>query len=430
MEPVDTSAPVQEIARGWIAAPSGRGTIDILISCLFTIFLCSWSAVCLNLPEPGASRWGFIKYRLRWQLFTIFFPEVVVSIAAEQWEAANQSVAAFANLGHAQWTMRHGFFADMGGFLLQTPDFPPFPVDGQQLIYLVSHEYLPMPDVTVSDIWDKNKADGFARTLTCMQIIWFCVHCVGRWVQQLGLTTFELSTTAFILCVLNTFFFWFHKPLDVQTPIILRTEHRVADILINAGDCARSPYSRTPLDFLKPPPDPKSLIAPFWFGAGVMFDVGKESVARPITTFGNNKTMPPRGITIREAIYGILFELVYFGFHLIGWNFVFPTITEKYLWRAASLTLLGLLLFYLIMLAIGYRVCRPVARYLFDTDATTILELAGMLPKWATVVAHSPVVICYAVARSYILVEGFIGLRALPSILYASVEWAEFWPHL
>jgi phosphoglycerol transferase MdoB-like AlkP superfamily enzyme len=140
--------------------------------------------------------------------------------------------------------------------------------------------------------------------------------------------------------------------------------------------------------------------------------------------------MPPEGITIRETIYGILFELVYFGFHLIGWNFVFPTVTEKYLWRAASLTLLGLLLSYLVMLAIGHRASRPVARYVFNTNATTILEVAGMLPKWAKVAVHLPIVFCYTVARAYILLEGFTGLRALPSTLYVSVEWTQILPHL
>jgi hypothetical protein len=37
-------------AQGWTPAPNNRGTIDILWSSCLTIFLCSWTALCLNLP--------------------------------------------------------------------------------------------------------------------------------------------------------------------------------------------------------------------------------------------------------------------------------------------------------------------------------------------------------------------------------------------
>lgn len=97
------------------------------------------------------SRWGFLKYKLRWQLFTIVFPEVVTSMAAEQWKSANQSVQAFKKLGYPQWTMGHAFFADMGGFMLQCPDVPSVPVDGEQLAYLVEKIYLEYPAVDIAE---------------------------------------------------------------------------------------------------------------------------------------------------------------------------------------------------------------------------------------------------------------------------------------
>lgn len=91
-------------------------------------------------------------------------------MAAEQWESANQSVQEFRSLGYPQWTMRHGFFADMGGFLLQSPDVPMFPVDSGQLAYLVEKNYLQYPAIDKGTIGDRNKADGFARLVTSVQI--------------------------------------------------------------------------------------------------------------------------------------------------------------------------------------------------------------------------------------------------------------------
>ena len=136
-----------DLIRGWVSTPNTRGTINILYSSLSTIYLCTWTSLCLNIPRPGTRRWRFGLYKFRWQLFTIFFPEVLVATAAEQWLSAWQSVAEFAAIGHHEWTIRHGFFADMGGIKVE-----PFPVDSQQLAYLVKHKYLPMPQISTDDI--------------------------------------------------------------------------------------------------------------------------------------------------------------------------------------------------------------------------------------------------------------------------------------
>lgn len=426
----DIASDLSGLAQGWVEQPKGRGTLSILLSCITTIFLCSWSVLCLNIPDPGGRRWAFLRYKLRWQLFAIFFPEIVTSMAAEQWESANQSVQEFKRLGYPQWTMRHAFFADMGGFMLESPGFPPFPVDSEQLAYLIEKEYLPYPNIDEGAIGDRNKADGFARLVTSVQITWFFIQCVLRWQQRLTLSTLEITTFATILATLNSLFFWYHKPLDVETPIFIRMEGGVSDILVDAGDRARKLYSRTPLDFLKSPPVSTSIVAPFWFGMGVLFDFDRESCSRPLKRFGNSKTRPPAGITTRETFYGILFEAVYFGVHLISWNQPFPTQAEFYIWRVSNFVLLGLLAVYLIVIPIGVVSTRPFSRKWMPMEVGTPLELAAQLPKWAQVVIHVPILATYFVARSCILLEGLISLRALPLKAYVDINWPNFLPHV
>lgn len=102
-------------------------------------------------------------------------------MAVEQWESANQSVQEFRRLGYPYWTMRHAFFADMGGFVLHCPGFPLFPVDSEQLAYLVKKKYLQYPAIDKETIGDRNKADGFARLVTSVQITWFFIQCLVRW---------------------------------------------------------------------------------------------------------------------------------------------------------------------------------------------------------------------------------------------------------
>jgi hypothetical protein len=420
-----------DMIRGWVHQPNGRGTLDIIISCLVTVFLCSWSVLCLNIPSQDIGRWGFLLQKVRWMLFTIMFPEVLTAIAAEQWESANQTLADVSSQGYTTWTMRHAFFADMGGFLLKCPDFPAFPVDGQQFLYLIDMKYLPFPDrVTERVIWDKNKADGFARVITLVQIGWFCIQCMARGIQHLALSTFELSTLAFIWCTANTFFFWNHKPLDAETPIVLETDVTLAQILVAAGEAAKKPYSRTPLGFLKPPPSRTSLIAPLWFGFAVIHDFRVEPPPRPITSFGNTRTLPQRGITINELIFGNIFTLGYFGIHLAAWHFNFPTHTELLLWRGASLLLLGLLILYLVAIGVGNLIADRFARFFFRQEVGTILEAAASMPKWLQIVIHVPVIVAYVIARTYVIVEGFVSLRALPRSAYESVSWSNFLPHI
>ena len=60
--------------------------------------------------------------------------------------------------------MRHAFFADMGGFLLQTPDEDePQPLNVEVLLSLIRRVCLSYPEIDKAAIDDKNKFDGLAR---------------------------------------------------------------------------------------------------------------------------------------------------------------------------------------------------------------------------------------------------------------------------
>lgn len=62
------------------------------------------------------------------------------------------------------FTIVHGFFADMGGFVLSASDLhEPIPLDSMQLLYMVQHKHVDYPRILTADINDKSKADGLAR---------------------------------------------------------------------------------------------------------------------------------------------------------------------------------------------------------------------------------------------------------------------------
>jgi hypothetical protein len=83
---------------GWAQGANHRGTIDLLWSCLFTVFLCTWTVLSLNLPSRDDGFWVQMRRKTRWALIAIFGPEILVSFAIGQWSAARRSVAAFREL--------------------------------------------------------------------------------------------------------------------------------------------------------------------------------------------------------------------------------------------------------------------------------------------------------------------------------------------
>jgi hypothetical protein len=76
-----------------------------------------------------------------------------------------------------EWTLVHGFFADMGGFILESPDCEPFPVNAEQLHYLVSHGYVDFPRLRKLDIKVMSKTDGLSKSGTPQ--IQACTVCRG-----------------------------------------------------------------------------------------------------------------------------------------------------------------------------------------------------------------------------------------------------------
>lgn len=318
-----------KLTHGWVNSPDGRGTIDIIWSCLVTIFLCSWSVLFLNVPRKPGQR-HFLATKLLWVAFTIFLPEVSAAFAQQQWISAYQSVSDFSQAGYSQWSFRHAFFADMGGFMLVCPDYVPFPVDAHHIYYLVTHGFMVFPDIEKKAIWDKNKADGFARLLTSIQVCGFALQCLGRAMQRLPISTLELSTVTFVFCTLPTFFWWRHKPLDVATTITiyLKDQDTIKDVLQSAGTRACRPFRSTPLDFVNPRHSQFDFLGPVVWGSDLLFGLGGAPKYGPITSFRNSIRKPPRGARVLDWVVISTISLIYMGLYFIAWNWAFSTALE------------------------------------------------------------------------------------------------------
>jgi hypothetical protein len=445
----NTSDDTNILASGWVSGPNDRGTIDIIWSCFLTIFLCTWTAICLNLPHAKDGGLEMFGRKAKWMFWAIVSPELVLSIAIGQYASARRSVKRFRKLGidEDKWTLRHSFFADMGGMLLQPTDSTPFVVNSRQLVYLVEKKYLKCPDITAGEIWDKSKTDTLARILTLLQACWFIIQLLGRAILKLATSTLELSTGAIVFCTFGTFICWLHKPSDVQKGIVLTTEATTAQILIEAGDAASSPYKHTPLDFVAK--------QSFTIGYDAMgfFGLRFDDRERPLRRFPDDR-FPDIGTFEKFTLFCM--TSAFASVHLIGWCFTFPSHIELMLWRSSSAIVTGATVSYWVCETIAarqrfgrwdkyliwLRLKEPPHRIISDPEALIIrqdtiecldafekeqMQAKGIL-IWE-VVLIVPIVFSYVIARGYMMVEVFVSLRALPLDVYQTFDLMNVLPH-
>lgn len=77
-------------------------------------------------------------------------------------------------------------------------------------------------EISLDDIKDKNKADGLAKLLVCIQAGWMIVQVISRTAIGLPTTLLEVHVVAHVVCALVMYILWWHKPRQVTSPTILK----------------------------------------------------------------------------------------------------------------------------------------------------------------------------------------------------------------
>jgi len=273
------------------------------------------------------------------------------------------------------------------GFLLKCPDTNAFPIDAHTVHYLVLREYIELPTITRDEIWDKSKADLFAKAATVIQSTWLIIGSIGRAASNLPLSPMETFTLAFIVSTVMSYFFWWRKPQNVETPTVIVCRHTIEKIRTDAG-LGELEWERSPTEFVDienkkwkrrtifdtPNSPSQKHLANLKENAGCLSTL---SVAVPSTrvdtasttlstnmswkgvpsrvesnstllTTAPERPLPPRiyddsilpgGLSPLILLSVALPSMVHSAIHLLGWNFDYPTYAEKQLWRSAAVVL-------------------------------------------------------------------------------------------
>ncbi|KXH69263.1 hypothetical protein CSAL01_01741 [Colletotrichum salicis] len=269
--------------HGWVVAGRDRGSVDILWSSLLTIILCVWVATHPNalLPKDkwyhgvSCNDWTFrTGFPFRTRGSSAFqcsskcqgmrgFPFHGIRAATDQIFNGLQQFQKDSHLcGGQKWTYKQAFFVDMGGIFLKSPDFPErFPIDAEQLHYLVKHGFVDFSNIESMDIAERNTVDTFSRLITLWQALWFFITEMDHVRNGLPITALELTALSFTFAMVATFVCWYPKPaISYPRYIETKVQGEGQVTLEQVRTYARSPihpqlstaWHRTPLDDITP----------------------------------------------------------------------------------------------------------------------------------------------------------------------------------
>ncbi|KAF2653592.1 hypothetical protein K491DRAFT_509445 [Lophiostoma macrostomum CBS 122681] len=214
-----------------------------------------------------------------------------------------------------EWTLTHSYFANMGGISVPSREGRNAYVTVQgEFFVLDTHQaprLLAMNHFTREEVLDKSKADYFIRVLWMIQILRLVIELIARAAYHLPITQLEIIAGSFAALSFLTVLVQIKKPQDIGKPIILKGE-----LFQTGGLLPTSIYSVYLRREIK-----------------ATHDAQEWSTGR-IPNDNFRATQPFRNLfsamlSLSTVAFGVI--------HLVAWDFEFPSVTEKWVWRICAL---------------------------------------------------------------------------------------------
>lgn len=386
-----------DLVQGWVSTHCGRGTSDILWSCLATIILCVWTVIHLPVPccmrfdkgqlvpgePPRSLRNWVIRSGIVPAAMSVIAPEWLTFLAILENSEARRTQR---KMTQHNWTLTHGFFVNMGGFCLETPEGFRLQIN-DELISSARKEHSnwlsELEKVKEDLINDHAKSNPLTKFIACGQALWLVTQVISRVSQHRAVTLLEISTTAYAACALTAYAAWWKKPQSPTLPItILCSEEALPRIEVE------DPFYY----------DENSSWGYVWAGQHWSRHANRSSESGDYITFA-----------LCPALFGAI--------HVASWNIRLLTDVEQWLWRGSALYCCTVGMIYFL---IDISVLAIEKLFLLQEDK------ADVIITWANLVNA----LIYVIARLFMIVEVFLSLRALPQSAYGEVQWSSFIPHI
>jgi len=412
--------------------PNGcRSLGDIIRSCILTILLCTWVSMHPNIPSPD-ERWPRIAWRRAGlMILALIAPEVVIGWALRQRQAAAELAEERKREG---WTLTHGFFAIMGGFM---------EYEGNQPIRVLLPEELEsysltgngdFPRISKAEIEDRSKGDAISKAVVILQTGWFVTQCIARGVRRLPITELELATVAFAALNFVIYVLWWDKPQNVQRGVRVYRKRMTpepiddgnAETTVGFWGALLDAVSDIPAAIVRGP-TPEGFTNSPWLIRTLLWPLSKpvvillsddeeddDKIEKRVNTF-----YPAKWVTSSKvsSIFLVATITVIFGaIHCMGWSFDFPSSIERTLWRVASLSITSVPILILPFAELGIAIDTFILRDQFNNICRDMLLISLLFS--------------YIFGRLALLILPFLGLRSLPPAAFHVVHWVSFIPHI
>ncbi len=441
-----TAAPAANLTdsglyHGWMPTPDTRGTSDLLWSCIFTIFLCVWTAIHPPVPIYRKERIKFLQNWRKWSrrkiieskvvpaLISFIIPEVMIFIAIGDLWNARDIKEDLRVISNGQISIVHAFHLAMGGFCLRSPNgrlrqlndldfsFNFDDANNTEEISVTSFteerfhdlensnelgdlgESRASSDLDASgkiliedwvdklmifnedDIFAVSKADSLTKMITCFQALWFVTQVISRLVEDRAVTLLEVSTCAYVLSAFIAYLCWWKKPQNCSIPL-----------MIDCSDEATEKFSKSAYEEFE------GTWEEYLWGASWAEIGAKDHIIN----------------TLFFAFFGLP---VFFGaIHVAAWNNTLPTQVEVWLWRSSTLF------------------CSVISLFSFAClGFVSLLDFYWERERRHRLIRYTlfiTMLSLYVVVRIYMIFEIFFSMRALPCSAYDTVNWSAAVPHI
>jgi len=372
---------------GWQSDSGGRDTLDIIENCLLTIVACTWSIQHLNVPRRGASTWTKLRTKVKWAVFTIFFPEVFLAHAILElvmawndfsllrekqpqhvdppwWVRSSWGLRCLKRSdlesGHkdqtlaVKWTLTHTYFANMGGFYLVEPDRSEKDKKGPSIQPTAGQE----PNPVLEHLDEKLPSIQNAEATQMSESVLLTAHLFAESWENFEPLSFgeedleDKSKTDYFSKAIAML-----QISQLFLSLIVRKIRHLAYSQLETATVAFAVcgvmtyicYTYKPQDVGTPigirrKPESKSIqfYRTFDTMSGIL--TYQKQTKGPSQGSGSLDRIPNDNIpkyertTAHYALYVLAFLTAGFGsIHATAWNFDFATVVEKTLWRTATL---------------------------------------------------------------------------------------------
>ena len=380
--------PTAQPLVGWVLESPGRGTLGLIISCLFTIFLCTWVVI-----HPRVYNRQLVQKLHKVVLFlkTIIAPELIAVEGLQEWSQARRMVKKCAGPTGGRLKLVHAFYISMLALRYRTPRGEKV-IWPNQYTWLLEQGLIDWDDhalwgLSEENIRYKSNADGTAKLLALGQVFWFVAQSIMRRAHVLPLAQLEAMTLSYVPLFAITYFYWWVKPKDVITPSVVdlpdmppRQKMAFESMAVSSAFDTEGTGKQgslwtiwylTPRVFEKEAEDKalqeakqKALLeAEQKATQKIKQAVTRENASGEIFKGERSAFLPEESkVSAKEIVVAYwdpglyhskilwpvicLFGVSFGALHLISWNTVFPTDVELWLWRAAALgSIISMLVF-------------------------------------------------------------------------------------